>query len=74
MPEVRTPVHDLRDRLEAARLKAIELLASQDTPVEQIPADMLRRIADLHTVLTAVRDEIERHEPRLGRGDERPLA
>ncbi len=73
MTEPRTPVHDLRDRLEAERLKAIELLASQDTPPGEIPADVLRRVADLHTVLTAVRDEIAQHEPRLGYGDERPL-
>lgn len=36
MTEPRTPVHDLRDRLEAKRLKAIELLASQDTPPGEI--------------------------------------
>ncbi len=73
MAEPRTPVHDLRDRLEAASLKAIERLASQGTPLDEIPADVLRRIADLHTVLMAVRDVIERQEPRMGHGSEQPL-
>ena len=73
MTEPRMPVHDLRDRLETARLKAIELLASQDAPVEELPADVLRHVADLHIVLTAVREEIERHETHLGYGNERSL-
>ena len=73
MAEPRTPVHELRDRLEAANLKAIERLASQGTPLDEVPADVLRHVADLHTVLVAVRDEIERQEPRMGHGSERPL-
>ncbi len=74
MAEVRTPVHDLRNRLEAARLDAIRRLASQGTPPDGLPADALRHVADLHAVLMAVRDEIERHGPHLGYGGEQPLA
>jgi hypothetical protein len=67
------PVHLLRDRLETARVKAIEALASQDCAVDRLPANLLSEVAELHVVLMAVREEIERHEPREGYGSERPL-
>ena len=68
------PIHLLRDRLETARLEAIRALASQSVPMEAIPADLLRRVSDLHIVLTAVRDEIEAHEVREGFGGGKPSA
>jgi len=67
----RLPVHDLRGQLETLRLKAIEELAAKAGGA--LPADSLQRIAILQTVLTAVREEIEAHEVKLGGGAETPL-
>ena len=67
----RLPVHDLRGQLETLRLKAIEELAAKAGVA--LPADSLQRIAILQTVLTAVREEIEAHEVKLGGGAETPL-
>jgi hypothetical protein len=67
----RLPVHDLRGQLETLRLKAIEELAAKAGGA--LPADSLERIAILQTVLTAVREEIEAHEVKLGGGAETPL-
>jgi hypothetical protein len=67
----RLPVHDLRGQLETLRLKAIEELAARAGGA--LPADSLQRIAILQTVLTAVREEIEAHEVKLGGGAETPL-
>lgn len=59
------PVHSLRANLEAARLKAIDKLAATDGTFHP---DALRAIATLQMALTAVREEIEAHGPRLGWG------
>jgi hypothetical protein len=67
----RLPVHDLRAQLETLRLKAIEELAAKAGGA--LTADSLQRIAILQTVLIAVREEIEAHEIKLGRGAETPL-
>ena len=67
----RLPVHDLRAQLETLRLKAIEELAAKADGA--LPANSLQRIAILQTVLTAVREEIEAHEVKLGGGAETPL-
>jgi hypothetical protein len=67
------PIHVLRDRLEAARLQAIEAMAMQDAASAADP-DMLRRIADLHGALEAVRDEIAGHGTKIGYGSEGSLA
>jgi len=59
------PVHVLQANLEAARLKAVETLAGEEAP----PApDALRELATIHAALSAVREEIETHGPRLGWG------
>ncbi|MGA3063716.1 MAG: hypothetical protein ABSD90_10885 [Methylocystis sp.] len=65
-----SPVHDLRERLETARLSAIEELAAKSGP---LPADALQKIALLHSVLSAVRDEIRIYEVKIGGGSEQPL-
>ncbi|MEJ0093540.1 MAG: hypothetical protein WDN46_08890 [Methylocella sp.] len=64
------PIHALRDRLEKSRLQAIEELAEKGGAPS---ADALRNIALLQIVLTAVEDEIEAHEVRIGGGAETPL-
>jgi hypothetical protein len=66
----RFPIHDLFAHLEAARLRAVNELAAKGNA---LPAESLRRIAVLQTVLTAVREEIEAHEVRVGGGAETPL-
>jgi len=65
-----SPIHALRERLETARLQAIEELAAKGGP---LPTDALQKIALLHSALCAVRDEIEAHEIKIGGGGEQPL-
>jgi hypothetical protein len=65
-----SPIHALRERLETARMQAIEELAAKGGP---LPADALQKIALLHSALSAVRDEIESHEVKIGGGAEQPL-
>jgi hypothetical protein len=66
-------LQQLRARLEAEQLQAVELLASSEIHLSD-PADPdFRRLADLHTVICAVRDVISRHSPRLGYGTD-PVA
>jgi hypothetical protein len=60
----------LSDRLEAEQLQAVELLASAGGALADVSETKLRRLADLHTVLCAVRDEISRHAPRMGYGSD----
>jgi hypothetical protein len=60
------PVHALKAKLQAARLKTIETLASQDVAIS---SDALRELAAIQIALTAVRDEIEDHGVKLGWGD-----
>ena len=74
MSEQPGPVHLLKARLEKARLEAIEALAKHADSAAGLPDDLLRRVTDLQIALMAVRDEIERHQPRVGSGGERPLA
>jgi len=66
----RLPIHELRSHLESARLRTIEKVATRGGAPS---ADDLREIATLQAALTAVREEIEAHEVRLGGGAERPL-
>jgi len=56
------PVHALRDKLEAERLQRVVKLAADGT----LSADALRDLATFHIALTAVREEIETHEVKLG--------
>jgi hypothetical protein len=60
------PVHALCTALEAQRLKTVETLAAQTSPVSQ---ESLRQLATLQAALTAVREEIADHSIRLGWGD-----
>jgi hypothetical protein len=67
------PIHRLLDQLVEARLAAIRSLAGQEISVTSPSSDQMRRVAELHLVLTAVRDEIDRHEVSLGHSSEKPL-
>ena len=73
MSDAKHPIHRLRDRLVAARLAAIEALAGQEVSEIDPLSGQMRRVAELHLVLTAVRDEIARHEVTLGHASEEPL-
>jgi hypothetical protein len=73
MSDATHPIHQLRDRLVEARLAAIQALAGQEISVASPSSDQMRRVAELHLVLTAVRDEIDRHEVSLGHSSEKPL-
>jgi hypothetical protein len=70
---VRLPIHALEEKLEAARLQAIEELASATGPIESPSKDGLARVALLHTALMAVRDAIAAQQPHLGSGGGQPL-
>lgn len=72
MPDTDIPVRSLRERLEEERLTAIEALAKHSA--DQLPADLLRHVAELHLALSAVADEIDRHAVKVGYGAEEPLA
>ena len=65
-----SPIHDLRKRIETARLQLIEELAAKGGP---LPPETLQKIALIQSALTAVREEIKNHEVKVGGGDERPL-
>jgi hypothetical protein len=67
------PIHALRDTLEAARLKAIQELASGDGMTSAVSTEALRRVAFVQIALIAVREELAAHEPQLGGGSEQPL-
>ncbi len=65
------PVHHLQARLEAARLRAVEALAT--TAGEPRRPSARDRLAHLQMALMAVREEIEAHEVKIGGGSEEPL-
>ncbi|MGC1689755.1 MAG: hypothetical protein WA756_07440 [Pseudolabrys sp.] len=60
------PVHTLRAKLEAERLKLVEQLAADGA----LSNEAIRKLADLQSALTAVSEEIETHGVRLGWGGE----
>ena len=64
------PIHDLRERIETARLQLLEELAAEGEP---LPTDTLQKIALIQSALTAVREEIKNHEVKVGGGGELPL-
>jgi len=68
------PIRALRDYLETARLLAISQAAKDASGPGDIPDDVIARVGHLHLALSAVREEIEAHTPRLGSGSEAPLA
>jgi len=63
-------VYVLREKLEDARLKAVETLAAK---ADALPADSLRELSTLHLALTAVRQEISEHGAKAGWGSEEAL-
>jgi hypothetical protein len=63
------PVHALLAKLEAERLKLVKKLAAGDT----LSNEGVRELATLQAALTAVREEIEAHGPKVGWGDETGL-
>ena len=65
------PIHSLGERLEAARMEAIEKLAGSTSAISN---EALQRLVFVQIALTAVREEILAHETRLGGGSEKPLA
>jgi hypothetical protein len=67
------PIHALKDTLEAARLQAIQELASADEVTSVVSTEILRRVAFVQIALIAVREELAAHEPQLGGGSEQPL-
>jgi hypothetical protein len=66
-------IHALRDALEAARLQAIQELASANGATSAVSTEVLRRVAFLQIALVAVREELAAHEVKLGGGAEQPL-
>lgn len=48
-------------------------LAGQEISEASPSSEQMRRVAELHLVLAAVRDEIGRHEVSLGHSSEKPL-
>ena len=58
------PVHALLAKLEAERLKLVEKLAADGT----LSNEAVRELANLQAALTAVREEIEVHDPKVGWG------
>ncbi len=64
------PIHNLRAKLEAARLKAVEELAAKGG---EPPVEGLQKIALLQGALTAVLEEIKAHAVKIGGGSEEPL-
>ena len=67
------PVHDLRDRLQAARLKALEGLAAT-APGTDLWSERLRSVGEWQLALLAIQDELNIHETKVGYGGEQPLA
>jgi hypothetical protein len=69
----RRPIHALRDSLEAARLQAIQELASAGGTIPSVSTEALQRVAFLQPALVAVREELAAHEVKIGGGSEQPL-
>lgn len=59
-------IQDLRAKLEAAQLSAIEQLAAAGG---EPAAENIQRIAYLHAALTAIRDEIKAHDVRVAHSE-----
>lgn len=63
-------VYVLREKLEDARLKAVEKLAAK---IDTLSVESLQELSTLHLALTAVRQEINEHGARAGWGSEPAL-
>jgi len=70
---LRLPIHELEEKLVAARLRAIEALAGAAGPIDS-STDGLAGVALLNAALMAVRDAIAARQPHVGSGGELPLA
>jgi hypothetical protein len=64
------PIRILASNLEDKRLQLIEKLA-KDTSMS---ADAMKELATVQTALTAVREAIDEHGPRMGWGSDQELA
>ena len=74
MQDASHPVHRLLERLLNERLRTIQALAQQEETGGISSSDLIRGLAELQLVITAIRDEIARHEVSLGHGSEKTLA
>lgn len=63
----------LRDTLEAARLQAIQELASVDGTTPSVSTEALQRVAFLQIALVAVRKELAAYAVKVGGGTEQAL-
>jgi hypothetical protein len=63
------PITSLRETLEAARLELVQKIAAGGAPA----VEDLSQLAVLQGSLTAVREEIEAREPKVGFGGEKGL-
>lgn len=68
MPPVH-PIHTLRETLEAARLELVQKIASEG----RLSVEALGQLSIIQGSLTAVREEIDSREPKVGFGAEQPL-
>ena len=64
------PIGNLASNLEEKRLQLIEKLVGDAS----ISADMLKELATVQTALTALREAIDEHGPRMGWGSDQELA
>jgi hypothetical protein len=70
---IRTPIHALRDTLDAARLQEVQKLASAGGAAPPNSDEALQRVALLQIALIAVGEELAAHAVQAGRGGEQPL-
>ena len=64
------PIRALETALDDKRLQLIEKLATD----KSISADMTKELATIQAALTAVREAIDEHGPRMGWGSDQELA
>ena len=64
------PVQSLASNLDDKRLQLIEKLAKD----KSISADVMKELATVQAALTAVREAIDEHGPRMGWGSDQELA
>jgi len=60
------PISILASNLDEKRLQLIEKLATTDKSI--ISADVMKELATVQAALTAVREAIDEHGPRMGWG------
>jgi hypothetical protein len=67
------PISILASNLDDKRLQLIEKLATTTTD-KSISADVMKELATVQAALTAVREAIDEHGPRMGWGSDQELA